>query len=454
MTAQTDPRPTADDTSPSPDAGRRPTARRIVLGTFGSLGDVHPYVALARELKRRGHRPSIATSAYWRPKVEQEGIDFSPVRPDAPDPDAMHDLMARLFDPRRGPKVVISEVMMPSLRESFEDTRAAAEGADLLVSHPLTFAVRLVAEAGGIPWASSVLAPMSFLSAFDPPTLPAAPALSGLRRLGPRFHRPLFRGFRLLVAPWERPWRRLRAELGLPPTGESPVFEGQHAPDLVLAMFSKLLGAPQPDWPPNAVVTGFSFFDRDSAEDDSPEELLRFLDDGPPPVVFTLGSSAVWAPGRFFNESLGAVRRLGCRAILLTGPEGANARPSGLPPGVLATGYAPYSGLFPRCAAIVHQGGVGTTAQAMRAGRPMLVVPHGFDQHDNADRVSRLGIARTLSRPRYTASRVADALRPLLDDPGFASRSAEVGHLVRAEDGPAAAADAIEALVSRGRAAR
>lgn len=449
MSPETGPIPSTDDTSTG--RGRPPASKRIVLGTFGSLGDLHPYIALARELKRRGHRPSIATSDYWRPKVEREGIDFSPVRPDAPDPAEMHGLMARLFDPRRGPKVVVSEVMMPSLRESFEDTQAAAEGADLLVSHPLTFAIRLVAEAGGIPWASSVLAPMSFLSAFDPPTLPAAPALSGLRRLGPRFHRPLFRAFRWVVAPWERPWHRLRAELGLPPTGASPVFEGQHAPDLVLAMFSKLLGAPQPDWPPNAVVTGFGFFDRDSAEDDSPEGLLRFLDDGPPPVVFTLGSSAVWSPGRFFTESLGAVRRIGCRAILLIGPEGANARPSGLPPGVLVTGYAPYSSLFPRCAAVVHQGGVGTTAQTMRAGRPMLVVPHGFDQHDNADRVARLGIGRALSRPRFTASRVSDALRPLLDDPGFASRADEVGRLVRAEDGPAAAADAIEVLLSRGR---
>jgi UDP:flavonoid glycosyltransferase YjiC (YdhE family) len=428
-----------------------PTGSRIVLGTFGSLGDVHPYIALARELKRRGHRPSIATSEYWRSKVEGEGIDFSPVRPDAPDPDGMHDLMARVFHPRRGPEVVIREIMMPKLRESFDDTRTAAEGADLLVSHPLTFAIRLVAEAEGIPWVSSVLAPMSLLSAFDPPSLPALPALSRLRGLGPRFHRPLFRTFRSMVASWERPWRQFRLEVGLPPADDSPIFEGQHAPSLVLAMFSKQLGAPQPDWPSNTVVTGFSLFDRDSAEDATPEAIERFLDDGPPPVVFTLGSSAVWTPGQFFAESLEAIRRLGCRAILLIGPEGANALPENLPNGVAAFGYAPYSSLFPRCAAIVHQGGVGTTAQAMRSGRPMLVIPYGFDQFDNADRTCRLGIARTISRSRATAPRIVDALRTLLDDSSYANRAAELGRLVREEDGPATASDAIEAQMARTR---
>ncbi|RUL87292.1 glycosyltransferase [Tautonia sociabilis] len=427
----------------------RPSGKRILLATFGSLGDVHPYLAVARELKRRGHRPVIATSGYWREKVESEGIDFAAVRPDAPDPSTMHAFIARLFDPKRGPKVVIAELMMPALRASFADTRAAAEGADLLVSHPLTFTVRLVAEREGIPWASSVLAPLSFLSAHDPPTMPALPALARLRRLGPRFHRLLFRLARRAVEPWGRPWHRLRAELGLPRTAENPVLEGQHAPDLVLAMYSRLLGPPQPDWPANVAVTGFAFHDRDSAEDVTPEEIGRFLDAGPPPVAFTLGSSAVWSPGRFYDESLEAIRRVGCRAILLMGPRGANALPSRLPEGVAAFGYAPYSSLFPRCAAVVHQGGVGTTAQAMRSGRPMLVVPFGFDQFDNADRVRRLGIGQTLSRSRYTAGRAAEALRRLLGDPEISSRAAEVGAAVRDEDGPAAASDAIESLLSR-----
>jgi UDP:flavonoid glycosyltransferase YjiC (YdhE family) len=427
----------------------QPPGKRIVLVTFGSLGDLHPYMALGLELKRRGHCPVIATSEHWRGKVEAEGLDFAPVRPDAPDPAKRKALLNRLFQSRQGAKVVISELMMPALRDSFEDTRRAAEGADLLVSHPLTFTVRLVSELDGIPWASSVLAPLSFLSSHDPPVLPIMSWLERFRWLGPGFHRALFRLGRLQTISWAKPWHALRADLGLPPTDENPIFEGQHAPDLVLAMFSKQLARAQPDWPPQAVVTGFCVHDRHAEEEATPEEVERFLDDGPPPVAFTLGSSAVWSAGRFYAESLEAIRRIGARAILLIGPEGANALPEHLPEGVAAFGYAPHSSLFPRCAAIVHQGGVGTTAQAMRAGRPMVVVPFGFDQQDTAARVQRLGIARVIPKERYDAARVTRALGELLDDPAPTGRAAEIGRLVRAEDGAAVAGDAIEALLAR-----
>ena len=423
------------------------TGLRVVMATFGSLGDVHPYVAIGKELLRRGHRPAIATSEHWRSKVEGEGLDFYPVRPDAPDPDTLPEFMACVFDRRRGPEFVVKEVMMPSLRESLDDTRHAAEGADLLVSHPLSFAVPLVAEESGRPWASTVLAPLSFLSAHDPPALGPLPALGLLRGLGPRFHRPLFRVLSGIAGRWVRPIQELRAELGLR-TVANPLFEGQHAPGLVLALYSALLGGPQPDWPSNVQVTGFCVFDRDATEDAPPEEVARFLDGGPPPVVFTLGSSVVWVGRDFYRASVEAIRQSGRRAIVLTGPGGADFLPDPLPEGVAAFSYAPYSTLFPRCAAIVHQGGVGTTAQALRAGRPMLVVPFGFDQHDNAARVDRLGIARVLRPSRYNASRAGRALEELLGDPGYAARAAEVGRAVALEDGPGAAADAIERLLS------
>ena len=106
-----------------------------------------------------------------------------------------------------------------------------------------------------------------------------------------------------------------RHELGLPP-GEHPLFEGQFSPTLTLALFSRVLASPQPDWPPNVVVTGSVFYNGPEALQ---PELESFSNDGPPPVVFTLGSSAVAAAGRFYEESLDAVRRLRIRAVLLTG---------------------------------------------------------------------------------------------------------------------------------------
>jgi rhamnosyltransferase subunit B len=421
---------------PSPTASPR---LRVVLTTFGSLGDLHPYLAVGAELARRGHDVVIATSAYYRQKIEALGLGFHAVRPDADVALGKPDVMRRAMDQKLGGETVIRELVMPYLRESYADLSVACQGADVLVGHMLTYTARLVSEKTGIPWASSMLQPIGLFSAWDPPVLPDAGWLRRLRWLGPWFHRAVFRIGRRMVRPWGEPWHRLRAELGLPPTMDDPVFEGQHSPDLVLILFSKVLAPPQPDWPRAAVTCGFPFLDDAGA--DVPPTLASFLDAGPPPIVFTLGSSAVHDPGSFYETGAEAARRLGRRAALLVGRDA--KPPASLPPGVAAFDYAPFSALFPRAAAIVHQGGVGTTAQALRAGVPMLVMPYSHDQPDNAARVCRLGVARTISRERFTPDRATREIGRLLADPSYAARASEVGRLVRQEDGARAAADAI-----------
>jgi rhamnosyltransferase subunit B len=425
-----------------PPSGKK---KRIVLTTFGSLGDLHPYIAIALGLQARGHDAVIATSNSYRQKIEALGIGFRAVRPDHADVEANPDLMRRMMDRRKGSEYVIREFAMPVLRESYEDTLKAAEGADLLVSHMLTFTTRLVAEKKGIPWASTYLQPFGLFSVYDPPVLPPAMFLSKLRFLGPAFHWLLFWCAKRSVRSWCKPWHRLRTEVGLSPTSDSPLFEGQHSPSLVLALFSKLLADKQPDWPRQAVITGFPFYDK-GGEAGIPSELIRFLEAGPSPLVFTLGSSAVLDAGTFYEHSATAAKLLGRRAVLLVGKDPRN-RPASLPDGVVAFDYAPFSELFPRAAAIVHQGGIGTTAQAMRSGRPMLVMPYAHDQPDNADRVTRLGIARTISRRRYNPARAVAELRHLLDRPAYSHRASEVGGQVRKEDGVRTACDALETLL-------
>jgi UDP:flavonoid glycosyltransferase YjiC (YdhE family) len=228
------------------------------------------------------------------------------------------------------------------------------------------------------------------------------------------------------------------------PRGD-PIYEGQFSPDLTLALFSHVLADPQPDWPPHTRVTGFVFYDEPNP---LPPEVAQFLDAGPPPLVFTLGSSVVNTAGLFYHESVEAARRLGCRAVLLVGTDPQNQLPEPLPEGVLAVPYAPHGALFPRARAIVHQGGIGTTAQALRAGRPMLVVPHAYDQPDNAARVTKLGVARTLFPKHYVAQQVTVQLQALLAEPRYAQRATEVGHKVQVEAGDQQACDAIETFLA------
>ncbi len=143
-------------------------------------------------------------------------------------------------------------------------------------------------------------------------------------------------------------------------------------------------------------------------------QLRKFLTDGEPPVVFTLGSVVVRNASTFYQQSLDAVRLRGCRAVLLIGTDPRN-QPSGpVPKSVFVCAYAPNSGLFPRAAAVVHHGGIGTLAEAMSAGVSSLIVPHIHDQHDNAFRAVKLGIARQESPASYSGPRAAAHIRSLL----------------------------------------
>lgn len=418
-----------------------PPSRKTVLATFGSLGDLHPFVALAKGLQARGHEPIIATSEYHRELIERQHIGFFPVRPDLLEFAERPEIFRLLMDRNRGTAAVIKQVFLPHLRDSFDDLMRAVEGADLLVTHTIAFAGPLVAEVSGVPWVSALLAPMALFSKYDPPVPPQAAWLRHLHPLGPRFFGPLLRVARRVVYPWGEPVRQLRRELGLPP-GDDPLFEGANSPDCVLALFSSALGSPQPDWPSQTLQTGFAFFDDANANGIS-DELARFLDTGPPPIVFTLGSSAVMDAGSFYQESLAAARRVGRRAVLLIGVDPRNQPTEPLRDDAIAIDYAPFSEIFPRAAAVVHQGGVGTTGQALRAGRPMLVVPWSHDQYDNAERVRRLGVAEMLEKTRYRAARVATALGRLFEDPAYAVRARQVGEQLRDEDGVRAAVEAM-----------
>jgi UDP:flavonoid glycosyltransferase YjiC (YdhE family) len=418
---------------------------RIVLTTFGTLGDVHPLIAVALEMRRRGHVPVLAAPEIFRPKIEPLGLEFARVGPTLNPDDAQQ--VADLMDIHKGTERTLREVLFPAIRQSYEELLAAVEaggGADLLLAGELTYQAPVVAEVTGVRWASYVLAPLSFFSAYDAPVLAPYPGLARLQSAMPATGHAVTRFARWVTRDWAEPVYQLRSELGLD-RGANVIFDAKHAPSLVLAMFSPLLGEPQPDWPPHTEITGFVFYDGDAGKQELPEELKRFLESGEPPVVFTLGSAAVHDAGSFYEESARAALMAGVRAVLLVGTDARNV-PGTRSPRLCVTRYAPYSKLFPRASLIVHQGGVGTTAQAMQAGRPMLVMPYSHDQPDNARRMRRLGVAGVIRRQDYTAERAAWRIRRILGHPRFAERAAEVGTQLRGENGLTNACDALESL--------
>jgi len=422
---------------------------RIVFTTFGTLGDVNPLIGLALEMRRRGHTPVLAVPEMFRSRIEPLGLGFHRIRPDQDPTDSR--LVAMIYDIKKGTERGLREFLFPAIRESYQDLMAAvagAEPADLLVSGELAYAAPIVAEVTQIPWASHVLAPFSFFSAYDPPVLPPYPTLAKLQAIVPGMGHIIARFARYVTREWSEPIYRLREQLGLPP-GDDPIFDAKFSHQLVLALFSPVLGAPQPDWPTATLTTGFIFYDGDAGNMDLLPDLEAFLQAGPPPLVFTLGSAAVLDAGDFYQQSALAAEQLNQRAVLLVGLDPRNMPAHKLPDTICAVQYAPYSKLFPRASLIIHQAGVGTTAQALRAGKPMLLMPYSHDQPDNARRVKRLGIAKVIQRHNYTAEAAAKLIQEILADPNYQERATAIGAQLQNEQAVQKAANALEALASK-----
>jgi len=427
--------------------------RKVLLSTFGSLGDLHPFIALAQRLQAHGHRPLLATLADYRTAVLEAGVEFHPVRPSIAQLLAQQHLDEREFARRvmRDTHFLFHGLIFPYLRAAYADLLPVMQDAALVLTSALAFAARLGAERLAVPQMAVVLQPMMFLSAYDPPCLAEAPWLAPLLRgLGPVGTAPLLRLLQWGLTRAAGPIDDIRRELGLAPLASDPLFRGAYSAHGTLALYSPRLAAPQPDYPPRTLLAGFAFYDgaTDGATCLEPQ-LEHFLASGPAPLVFTLGSFVTRDAGAFFEVSAQVARRLGRRAVLVgaLGP-GTAAASLRRDDSILACGYAPYSALFARAAAIVHQGGIGTAAQALRAGKPQLIVPFYGDQPDNARRIARLGVARTLAPAHYRTGPAVHALRRLLDETHHSERAAALGREIAQENGAERAAQLVDRVLA------
>lgn len=413
---------------------------RIVFASLGSLGDLHPLLALARAAESRGHSTVIAASMGFGGYVRSLGFEFRRIRPDL-DPTTAN--ACRLADEKKGPERLLREEIFPSVRATFTDLVEAARESDLLVVGELLYAAPMAADRLGIPWVNVAPSPSSFLSAIDPCVMAPLRFFHHFRHLGPLPHRLLLRFADRLTSGWAGPHFDFRREMGLP-RGNNPVFSGKHSPFLTLALFPDFFAPVQRDWPPRVVQTGFPFFD--PPECAGAGELEAFLRNGSPPVVFTLGSSMIHFAGDFYEHAARAALQLGRRAILLLGK---NPAPATSSPDLHGIGYARLDAVFARAAAAVHHGGIGSCAMALRFGIPSLVIPFGYDQPDNGERLRRLGVARILDRRSASAAVLARNLASILDDESIRERAAALSARIDPAGTLNRSVDALEAVHAR-----
>lgn len=388
---------------------------KILLNTFGSHGDLHPFLGLTRALVALGHQVTLATHAEYESLVRREGASFIAMPPSFADIGPTDEWTERTHHPTKGPEVVIREIVLPYLDAGYEIMKAAVPQHDLVVTHSLSFGAIAAAEKFHVPRLSVVLQPMIFFSAYDPPVLPQAPYLAAFAKFGPGALELLKRLASGPLWKWIEPVQELRRREGLPPYTKLPLMDGQFSKDGTLCLFPEAFASPQADWPPHCAQLGFPFFDEHDTATLS-EGTRRFLEEGPPPVVFTLGSSVIMGRSRFFEYALAAMQQIGGRAIFLHGPN-----PAIVPaeaknrPEIHLADYEPFSKLFHRAETVVHQCGIGTTAQALRSGRPQVLVPFSHDQPDNAARVARLGCGVVVPSKRLSTRRLQRALLAVRD---------------------------------------
>lgn len=410
----------------------------ILISCVGSAGDVHPFIAIGQALARRGHEVELITSTHFAARIEAAGLTCTPIGTEADFDHVVHH--PDLWNPRTCFPVLWQAISQRLVEAHRLLISRAQPGRTVLVGSTLAMPVRLAQETHGLPTAMVHLSPVCIWSAQAPAVLPGLGDLSGWP---PALVRLIQSGVERLfidrvVAPG---FDRIRRDLGLPPV-RHVLSQWINSPDRVVCVWPEWFSPKQTDWPAQAVTTGFA---RWSGTADQPlaPALLNFLNAGQAPIGFTPGSAM--AQGRdFFARALAASAALNQRALLIT--PYADQLPHPLPPHAHAVSYAPFDALLPRLAALVHHGGIGTTAQALAAGLPQAVLPFAHDQFDNATRLVKRGVGLRLTT-RSSVRQWAQTLERLRNDASISAACQRHAGLM-VEDGRAAQriADVIERL--------
>ena len=419
-----------------------------MLATAGSLGDLYPVLSIAKSLEDLGVEPRLLLSPDDCEVARSWGLAATPLGPTRAQICAelgrTQDELVTAF--LRNPIPFLRRVAIPAMAAMIPQTLAACRGAGCVSGTFLAFGAGFAAEKAGLPYVPLALQPLLTYSALRPPRGPGfdlmARAPSNALTLG--WNRALLSATKgVLRSSLHGPLNRLRAEMDLPPfEGTAMVDPGGGDVPMRLALWSEAFAPVPPDAPAGLRAVGFPR----APLGEMPAAARDWLERGPAPLVVSLGSIAQNLGGpAFYEEAVALGRAMGLRTVVLHGQAAAPA-PA---PDVLATPGLPHGALFPHAAVLLHHGGMGTMAEALRAGRPQLVLPIGGDQTDNASRLVDLGVAVTMAPDRFTAARAL----PLLQDLRArfdADAAGELARRITQEDGARVAARELARIAAGG----
>jgi UDP:flavonoid glycosyltransferase YjiC (YdhE family) len=404
---------------------------RLTLLAIGSLGDIRPMLAFGTRLKKAGYRVTVASHDLFKQDIAALGLDFRSiaVNPrDVLESDAGRAWLRSQANPVKS-ALAAAALLRPVFRSLLDDSWRACRDAEVLICSGLALWGHDIATSIGIPYAFAPIYPMRrtrFIPAPGAAPLPLGGGYNLLTHL--LFQQLNWQPFRAIANDWRT------SDLGLPP---APAWAGQRMmgwPGVpVLYGYSDAV-IPRPrDWPASQQVTGYWFLDEPPEQAKPDPGLAGFLDAGPPPLYIGFGSMTDPEPERLAAIVAKSLRLTRQRAVLLSGwarlPDPGSDQ-------VIVVDRVSHQWLFPRIAAAVHHGGAGTTAAALRAGIPSVIVPYFLDQTLWGHRVSKLKAGPSaIPRQRLTAERLAAAIGEAVNDPGQRDRAQAIGRRIRAQDG-------------------
>lgn len=415
---------------------------RILLHTLGTSGDFNPFIAIALELKKRGHHPCFAVQPAHVRSLTALGLEAIGAGHDI---DTQSDFYRRLLQPALTEPidVLFREMLIPAIVPATELLTPLVKDCDLFLTHTIQLAAPAVAYRTGVPWISATPATNCYPSLQSPP--PTIP----WQHPPPLFNRVTWGIAGALFHAIDEQANEEYRKLGVPPR-RNVVVSGGYSRRLTIGLWSPTFFQRPPDWPSWLQVGGYARWDAPLPGDDwksfLPPSILS-PQSTDPLIVFTLGSNVVIDPRGYYEIALEALRQTRWRAVLLGAPAGFEI-PSSMAHRVAAIPYAPFGELFPMASAVVHQGGIGTTQSCSYFGVPALVVPRGFDQFENAAHIRRNGLGLRLMPRNLTAARLRRRLRRLLGSDEIRYRTAALGLRMRAEPGVERTVDLIEAVLA------
>lgn len=384
------------------------TTPHYLVITLGTTGDIHPFMRIASALQTLGRKVTFITFSYYENVVLEAGLAFIGIGTDEEffrvlrNPD--------LWDPKKGFSAIFANYS-DGLKQIVEaiSSVSCTQVPQVVIAHPFAVPGAVIARERGFVTSvvAAYLAPSNLRTCHDPLTIGAT---SVPHWVPMSWRRALWR---FVEKGWVDPVAIAQINAVRTPLGLSKVHSFlthiTEAPDLSVTLFPSWFAPTVPDWPGPLIEGDFQLFET-GAQGGFSDDLTAFLAAGEKLLVFTPGTGNLHARD-FFACAVAAVNQLGCRAIFLSKER--SQIPTHLPESILWQSYVPLSVLLRHAAVLVHHGGIGTTAEALRSGIPQLVAPFAWDQFDNGARIASLGVGMVIPARRWRPRKLARSLQHL-----------------------------------------